>query len=400
VYIMLSISDHRLISGHFFFVDIVGLSKPNISTKTQVKKIEMLHKMIKECDAFSSTSNEGCIKVATGDGMVMAFLFDQQLPIELAKQLHQKIALYNKGKIPTEIIEVRIGLHSGNSYLVNDINDNFALWGSGVILARRVMDLGDAGHILLTERIAKDLMEISDEYQNEIHEIQDFVIKHDKSIPVFSAFANGFGNPSIPQAGIMQGIRKEIAKINKYTLYPSASVTIKLEDIDTMLVKHKRTYEIINTSEKPIKIVIHGIGTDLKKTFSELKIHVYDENHTQMKINKITMDYPFQKEFSTLFNKPVRHKEKGRSYTLEYEVEEPERYFENTFMTPCDKFQLTFEFPSTLNLKTPILYEKEQETEEKTESKVLPTIKTKANTTSISWKLLDNYKGKTIRVDW
>ena len=397
---MLSISDHRLISGHFFFVDIVGLSKPNISTKTQVKKIEMLHKMIKECDAFSSTSNEGCIKVATGDGMVMAFLFDQQLPIELAKQLHQKIALYNKGKIPTEIVEVRIGLHSGNSYLVNDINDNLALWGSGVILARRVMDLGDAGHILLTERIAKDLMEISDEYQNEIHEIQDFVIKHDKSIPVFSAFANGFGNPSVPQAGIMQGIRKEIAKINRYTLYPSAGVTIKLEDIDTMLVKHKRTYEIINTSEKPIKSIIHGIGTDLKKTFSELKIHVYDENHIQMKINKITMDYPFQKEFSTLFNKPIMHKEKGRSYTLEYEVEEPERYFENTFMIPCDKFQLTFEFPSTLNLKTPILYEKKQETEEKTESKVLPTIKTKGNTTSVSWELVDSSRGKTIRIDW
>ena len=112
------------------------------------------------------------------------------------------------------------------------------------------------------------------------------------------------------------------------------------------------------------------------------------------------MDYPFQKEFSTLFNKPVTRKEKGRSYTLEYEVEEPERYFENTFLIPCDEFQLTFEFPSTSNLKTPILYEKEQETEEKTESKVLPTIKTERNRTIISWELLDNYRGKTIRIDW
>ena len=69
-------------------------------------------------------------------------------------------------------------------------------------------------------------------------------------------------------------------------------------------------------------------------------------------------------------------------------------------MTPCDKFQLTFEFPSNLNLKTPILYEKKQETEEKTESKVLPTIKTKGNTTSVSWELVNSSRGKTIRIDW
>lgn len=393
------VTEHDLISGHFFFIDLVGLSAPKTSTKTQIKKIDMLHDLIKQCDAYQSTKEDNCIKIATGDGMVMAFLTDPQLPLKLAIQLHEKLAEYNRSKIPTEIIQVRIGLHSGNVYVVKDINGNQSLWGPGIILARRVMDLGDASHILLTERMAKDLMELSDVYAGIIHEIEDFVIKHDRIITVYSAFGENFGNPALPKAGLTQGIRQEITKINKNTLYPTASQKITIKDAKTMYVKHTRTYEIANKSDEAIKDVVHGIGTDVKKTFDQLNIKVYDETNKAMVIDKITMDYPFQKEFTTSFNKPILKNEKGRSYTLEYEVEEPERYYENTFLVDCGRFELTLEFPSSSNFE-PSIYEVNQETEDKVKSLVLPTTEKEKDFTRFSWLFVDKRRGQTIRIEW
>lgn len=360
----------------------------------------MLNKFVKECDAMQSTKDENCVKIATGDGMAIAFLLDQQLPIQLAIQLHEKLAQYNKGKIPAEIIQIRIGLHSGNSYLVKDINGNLAMWGSGIILARRVMDFGDGGHILMTDRMAKELLEISDEYKKIIHEIEDFIIKHEQAIPVYSIYSENFGNSVLPKAGIIQGIREEFAKINKNTLYSSASVKISLKNPENMLVKHTRTYEIINTSDEPISSVIHGIGIDVKKTFNQLKIKVFDEKNKPMKIDKVTMNYPFQKEFTTLFNKPIKKNELGRTYTLEYEVEEPERYYENTFMVDCEQFQLSFEYQSKSNLKTPTLYEIDQETEKKIKSSLTPEIDSSNDLTIVSWKMKKNSIGHTVRIEW
>lgn len=396
----MSTYDQNLIYAHFFFVDLVGLSKATVSTRNQVKKIEMLNKFIKECDVFKTTNKENSIKIATGDGMAIAFFMDQQLPLKLAIQLHEKINEYNKGKIPVDVIQIRIGLHSGNVYLVKDINNNPSVWGSGVILARRIMDLGDAGHILITERMAKDLIEISDDYSRIIHEIQDFVIKHDQTIPVYCAFDENFGNSSLPQSGVKQGIREEFTKVNKNTLYAFVSMKIRILDSRTMFVKHTRTYEIVNTSTEPIKSVVHGIGTDIKKSFEELKIKVYDENHEPLPIGKITMNYPYQKEFATFFNKPILKNETGRNYTLEYEVEEPEQYYENTFLVDCKQFELIFDYPKNCDFDTPILYHINRETEEEAKSSIMPNIDHSPDRTIVKWVLEDNTRGQTIRIKW
>jgi len=111
----------NLIHANFFFVDIVGLSDPTMSTKTQIKKIETLNKSIADCDIFKSTPEELLLVLPTGDGMALGFLQGPELPLQLAIQLQKKIAEYNKAKIPSEIVQVRIGLHSGNVFVVNDI---------------------------------------------------------------------------------------------------------------------------------------------------------------------------------------------------------------------------------------------------------------------------------------
>jgi KaiC/GvpD/RAD55 family RecA-like ATPase len=188
----------EVVNVNFFFIDIVSLSDPSLSIKKQREKIEILNKMIGSCDAYFRTPRDKKIILPTGDGMAIGFLLNPELPFQLSIQLHRKLRTYNRGKSPEEIIGVRIGLSSGPVFVVNDINDRQNVWGPGIILARRVMDIGDNYHILLAERIAEELIALKDEYRTAIKPVVDYQIKHGQTIKLYSAFSKEFGNPKPP----------------------------------------------------------------------------------------------------------------------------------------------------------------------------------------------------------
>ncbi len=110
-----------------------------------------------DCATFKFTPRDTKLVMPTGDGMLIGFLQGPELPLNLAIELHEKLAKYNKAKLPSETVRVRIGIHSGPAFVVNDILNNRNIWGPGIIIARRVMDIGDDGHILLSARAAEDL---------------------------------------------------------------------------------------------------------------------------------------------------------------------------------------------------------------------------------------------------
>lgn len=196
-----NISDMGLpdvINASFFFVDVVGLSDPLLSVRNQMKKIEILNNSISSCDAFQKSKKKK-ISMPTGDGMVIAFLLDPELPLQLATQLHQRLREHNQDKMPEDRIGVRIGLSSGPVFVMTDINNNKNLWGPGIVLARRIMDIGDDFHILITERLAEELISLRDEYRKIIKPISDYVIKHGQTIKIYSAYTKDFGNPSLPE---------------------------------------------------------------------------------------------------------------------------------------------------------------------------------------------------------
>ena len=183
---------------NFFFIDIVGLSDPSLSVKKQMQKIEVLNRLIASCDAFKAPKEKKII-LPTGDGMAIGFLLNQELPLELSIQLHRKLHVYNRAKPAEDAIGVRIGLGSGPVFIVSDINNNQNVWGPGIVLARRVMDAGDSGHILLTSRLAEELTALKDEYRSIIKPISDvYEIKHGQKIGLYSAYSHDFGNPEMP----------------------------------------------------------------------------------------------------------------------------------------------------------------------------------------------------------
>ncbi len=393
----------KLIHANFFFVDIVGLSDTTMSTKTQIKKIETLNQLMSECHAFKSVPSESLLLLPTGDGCCLGFLQGPELPLLLAIELHEKLAVYNKAKIPSETVRVRIGLHSGNCFLVDDVLGNRNTWGPGIIYARRVMDFGDDAHILMTPTMAGDLRSLSDEYRQIIHPVHDVILKHGFTMLLYSVFGDGFGNKKHPQKGADTRSRygEETLRLQKTTLYPSVTVDLSVIDPKKMRVQHKRTYEVANTSNEPIKNVLHGVAMDVDvEDINDLNIQVYDEKNRECKITSINVDKPDCKEFTTMFSDPITKGETGRKYTLIYEVEEPERYFENAFLIDCQQFVMSFKYPINSGIKRPELYEILQESETKTKSPIVPTIEKEGNIEMVKWEMVDLVKGKTLRIEW
>ncbi len=185
-----------IMHASFFFIDIVGLSDPLLSVKKQIEKIHILNNLISTCSSYKKDRNKKILP--TGDGMAIGFTSDPKLPLDLSMELQQKLRRHNKNMDEESRVKVRIGIGSGHVFLVNDLNDNQNVWGPGIILSRRVMDLGDDGHILMEGELAKTILTIDDEYDKVIHYIGDYKIKHNQTIKVYSVYGDKIGNAQMP----------------------------------------------------------------------------------------------------------------------------------------------------------------------------------------------------------
>ncbi|MCI0565063.1 MAG: hypothetical protein MN733_41890 [Nitrososphaera sp.] len=184
---------------NFFFIDIVGLSDPSSSVKKQVQKIDALNKLIASCDAYSKNLRDKKIILPTGDGMAIGFLMNPERPLQLAIELHRKLRAYNRSRSSEDTIGVRIGLGAGPVFTVTDVNDVQNVWGPGIILARRVMDAGDTGHILVAGRLAEELVNLKDEYKSVLRPIcNSYELKHGQRIRLYSAYSHDFGRSEQP----------------------------------------------------------------------------------------------------------------------------------------------------------------------------------------------------------
>jgi len=188
-----------VIDAAFFFVDVVGLSDPALSVRRQIEKIEALNDIIGHCETFKKASDKRVLP--TGDGMAIGFMLSPESPLQLGIDLHHALKKYNThtNKEDGSFLDVRIGLASGSVFIVNDVNSNQNIWGPGIIFARRVMDVGDGGHILLAGPLAESLLTLDDKYKDMINLLGDYQVKHGQIIKIYSAYSgNEFGNSVIP----------------------------------------------------------------------------------------------------------------------------------------------------------------------------------------------------------
>src|SRR6476469_5653396 len=180
----------ELAIGHVLFIDIVGYSK--LLTSEQRERQQELNRTVRETEQFQAAEAAGkLVRVPTGDGMVLAFFTSPEAPLRCAVAISH--ALHGKKQLP-----LRMGIHSGPVDPVEEVNDTPNLAGAGVNIAQRVMNCGDAGHILLSARAADDLAQYG-EWKPQLHDIGEVEVKHGVRVRVVSLYSDGVGNAALPQ---------------------------------------------------------------------------------------------------------------------------------------------------------------------------------------------------------
>jgi class 3 adenylate cyclase len=385
----------ELIQAHFFFCDIVGLSDPVMATRDQIRRLSFLYDSVAKCPAFRAVSFRAKLILPTGDGVAIGFREGPQLPLELAVQLQRQISRYNRGRLESESVYVRVGIHSGTVFMIKDMKGNNNIWGPGIIIARRIMDLGDANHILLSEDVARMLIPLSKRYKEFIHLLGPHVFKHGQKEVVYSAYSNVgkemFGNEKWPP---------KMDPVSPILLYPFIQVNITIKDTEKMLVHYERVNEIQNGTPEPVRTVTHQIATDVPVAWDNLKIKVYDEAGHDLVISEVIEKTSTSKKFATTFIKPLGFGDKRR-YTLEYDVVEPDKSFENLFLVKCGRFVVNVDYPSDGKVNTPTVYEVNTEEQTKLKYPIQPVIRPKGRNRLIaSWSVLNCAHQQSFRFEW
>ncbi|MDH3385942.1 MAG: hypothetical protein OEL77_08015 [Nitrosopumilus sp.] len=342
-----------LIYAAFFFIDIVGLSNPILSTETQRTKIKILNQTIYDCKTFQNSSKDNVMILPTGDGMLIGFKNGLEEPLNLAIEFHKKIKDYNNKATNVEKIESRIGCHVGHVFVVSDVYGNTNLWGPGAILARRVMDMGDSNHILVSNDLANDLIEISKDYEKILQPLHNFGIKHGDNLLIFSASGDGFGNPKLP---------KEKIKVIPTVLDAEKSATCE-KIIFNVILKDKinsahleRFFYFSNKSIEPIYEIVAGVVSNSEEEFETLDLKAFDENENELQISKILEATPYSKKIVLKLNKPVFEGDSGRMVKMVYDSKLSINNFENFFQIDTINFELNFSHYSNVNYNPKLFY--------------------------------------------
>src|SRR6267142_2307913 len=175
---------------HVLFLDIVGYSKR--LTNQQQTLIDQLNQVVRSSEEFQNAEAAGrLIKIPTGDGMALVFYKSPAQPVECALEICRALKTYPE-------LRVRMGVHSGPVSAVTDLNDRTNAAGIGINVAQRVMDCGDAGHILLSKRVAEDLEQYG-HWQRQLHDLGEVEVKHGVRVHIFNLYNKELGNPEVPE---------------------------------------------------------------------------------------------------------------------------------------------------------------------------------------------------------
>ena len=176
--------------AHVLFIDIVGYSK--LSINEQHAAVEELSQIVRAAEQLQrAEAADRLLKIATGDGIALVFYTTPEAPAQCAVQISRALKEHPH-------LKLRMGIHSGPVSGVVDVNNRPNLAGAGLNLAQRVMDCGDAGHILLSKHVADDLEEY-EQWRPLLHDLGTCEVKHGARVGVVNLYADQVGNPKLPK---------------------------------------------------------------------------------------------------------------------------------------------------------------------------------------------------------
>ena len=369
---------------HWFFTDIVAGSNPTIPTKSQVKKIVVLNELIGRTETFRKHDPKSTVILPTGDGMAIGFSDSAEKPLRLAIEIHKALSRYNETKRGKEKLLIRIGIDMGPVYVIKDLNGKDNVWGPGIILTRRVMDLAGDMNILASARIAEDIRKLSPEYKKIIHPIGNYSIKHGEELLLYNTYGEGFGNKVAPRKSKVAKtpLESEIKTVNNFA-FDEVEALVDILDIKTMLTHHTLIWNIRNISKEPKDQIFYYLDGDAPKEFADMNVTITDEKNNRLNVLGLNSNKPYHKEFNVQLNRPILPKQK-KTIKLEYDWEEPDRNFFYRFASDCKQFSYTCFIPKEVDAKNRIL-KVDTETGLKIHATPPPSIKYLDDKTAVTW---------------
>src|SRR6266436_5688545 len=180
----------RLQIGHVLFIDIVGYSKLLVNQQSEL--LRELNEVVSGTNEFREAEAERkLIRLPTGDGMALVFRTDPEAPAQCALEISKALKSHPH-------VQLRMGVHSGPVSEVVDVNQRANIAGAGINIAQRVMDCGDAGHILISKHAAEDL-EQYDHWQPYLHDLGECEVKHGQRVGVVNFSGEEIGNQQVPK---------------------------------------------------------------------------------------------------------------------------------------------------------------------------------------------------------
>ena len=182
--------DLQLEIAHLLLIDVVGYSK--LLVNEQIELLQELKQIVRSTESFRAAEARGeLIRVPTGDGMALAFFHSPEEPARCALEISRALQDHPN-------IQLRMGVHSGPINRVTDVNEKTNIAGPGINVAQRVMDCGDAGHILLSAHVAEDLCQYR-HWQPVLHDLGECEVKYGLRLHLFNLYKDGLGNLQVPE---------------------------------------------------------------------------------------------------------------------------------------------------------------------------------------------------------
>ena len=218
-------SEVKLEIGHVLFIDIVGYSKLLITQQSE--QLDTLRKIVRNAPQFRTAEAENkLLRLPTGDGGALVFRTTPEAPVLCAIEISKDLKNHPE-------LRVRMGIHSGPVNAITDLNEQTNIAGAGINIAQRVMDCGDAGHVLVSKHVAEDL-EHFPRWQPYLHELGECEVKHGVRVSVVNLYTDEVGNPALPekfrtvQPAVTDGRRKRVKPVFAVALGIAALVILTI----------------------------------------------------------------------------------------------------------------------------------------------------------------------------
>jgi TolB-like protein/tetratricopeptide (TPR) repeat protein/class 3 adenylate cyclase len=229
--------------AHVLFIDIVGYSK--LSINEQRASIDELTQAVRTSEQFQKAEAAArLIKIPTGDGMALVFYKSPEEPVECALEISRRLKEHPK-------IQLRMGVHSGPISGVIDVNGQANLAGAGLNTAQRVMGCGDAGHILVSKRVADDLGEY-EHWRPLLHDLGECEVKHGMRVSLVNLHADQVGNPQLPKK--FQALKKHGVRV-RWTVTVAAVLALAAIVAGIAMFSHYRARSTLVAPEKSIAVL-------------------------------------------------------------------------------------------------------------------------------------------------